>query len=1849
MKKINFAALLVFTSLLINQIHSQTFIMSESGSYSTCSGFFYDGGGPGNNYPNNQNDTLTFYPSIQGGKISITFSSFQTQIHYNQFGDIYSIKDDILYVYNGNSTAAPLIGTLQGYAGPGTITSTAADGSLTFKFVSYAPYYIPPTGARAGWNASISCSPDPPTDITMIAGGVFTTCGGNFYDSGGPNGNYMDNQNGIVTTLYPAAPGEKISVTFSSFQTQIHYNKFGDIYSIKDDILYVYNGNSTTAPLIGTLQGKSGYGTIRSTASDGSLTFKFVSFAPYYTPPTGARAGWNATISCSPDPPADITMIAGGAFTTCGGNFYDSGGPNGDYMDNQDGIVTTLYPATPGAKISVTFSSFQTQIHYNKFGDIYSIKDDILYVYNGNSTAAPLIGALQGKSGYGTIRSTASDGSLTFKFVSFAPYYTPPTGARAGWNATISCSPDPPTDITMIAGGAFTTCGGNFYDSGGPNGNYMDNQDGIVTTLYPATPGAKISVTFSSFQTQIHYNKFGDIYSIKDDILYVFNGNSTAAPLIGTLQGFAGPGTISSTAADGSLTFRFVSFAPYYTPPTGARAGWNATISCSPDPPTDITMIAGGAFTTCGGHFYDSGGPNGDYMDNQNGIVTTLYPTTPGAKISVTFNSFKTQPNYSKFGNIYQIVDDILYIYNGPNTTSPLIAELSGAMTPGAIASTAADGSLTFKFVSYAPYYTPPAGARAGWDATISCSIVALSIIGQPEDQLASIGGTATFSVSAIGSPPITYQWRKNGVAIPGANSPSYATPELTLLDNGDKYSCYLTNNGGGYSATSNEALLTVTADCITPTNQASNVSFPSSGMNQMTIQFTKGSGSRRIVKMNTSNSFSTPSNGTDPAANPVYGGSGEQVVYNGNSNTVTVTGLAPNTTYWVRVYEAYCTGSSSLYNGTTAVGNPGNNTTLAAPSTVYSLVCTNVIPDHSNLVEEYTFYQDNTPYSDNQPIKVCADGSTATYFKVQVSNPSLVSFRILDENGNVPTDPGKYGQLGEEYTFFGNYVEVAYTHPRYMNASWLYRECTLQVLYNGEPISGASFPLHIYRAPIVFVHGFLGDKTTFEDVEFSLWSGSLYPDMPNSPLIHRVEYFLTSLQRFNVNKNVVPNGIISVFKKAREQNYSTGKAIVMGHSMGGILSRIYLQSSKYENDITKLVTINTPNYGTQFANWAELNFAIFSTIVKVARPLTIFSTGAIKDLKVNSREITMVLNGPLVEQRKVPSVTLSTDEIGDNSNSMGNTLRFVLSIIPDLYGEPDDLVVPMSSQRSGIFIMPIVPQQWHVGSCENLGIINQIKSLIDADPLGNSFTQNGFIPGELNNPFSIFNFDDNSNDPYRTLDSLQITSPTSGQEFLPNDNVQVDIFYSGDITQMGLIVYGNSIDPILIDTTAVEQLTFQIPDTALGVLNLFLLAGNSQGWIATDTVHIVVTPTIAADSIAVEPDTVKLALGLYTAVSVTGYFNGDEDGVSLIGVPGLAVEYDPAFLSYEGAGVFKGLSYGATSVVFSFQEHSDTAYFFVFDDPSVLIAAFDYSDDEICVNSSITFQDQSFGLATGYQWVFEGGVPTTSTAQNPVVNYPEAGIFSVSLKTTFENGIDSIFIDSLIIVHAPPEVTVLPDPADFCEGDTVALTASPNDAYYLWSTGETTQTILVSSPGTYAVTVAEIGNCAGFGETTVSIIPDPTIDLGPDTTLQVGQILILDASGPDLTYLWSTGADTPTLSVDSSGTYSVTVTNSDNCSASDSIVVTFLTSTIEQSGIIKITLYPNPADQFIHIKVIGSATTGIQIIDVLGKVILEDHGFEPDGSARTINLINISSGIYYVKIIGVGFVKTVRMVKSSG
>jgi beta-galactosidase len=156
------------------------------------------------------------------------------------------------------------------------------------------------------------------------------------------------------------------------------------------------------------------------------------------------------------------------------------------------------------------------------------------------------------------------------------------------------------------------------------------------------------------------------------------------------------------------------------------------------------------------------------------------------------------------------------------NGTAPLTyqwqkngSNIGGATAPSYTtpATTTADNGSTFSVV-----VTNSKGTVASSAATLTVNTAAVppTITTQPTSQTVTAGQTATFTVVANGTAPLSYQWQKNGSNIGGATAPSYTTPATTTADNGSTFSVVVTNSKG--SVTSNAATLTVNAAAVAPT-----------------------------------------------------------------------------------------------------------------------------------------------------------------------------------------------------------------------------------------------------------------------------------------------------------------------------------------------------------------------------------------------------------------------------------------------------------------------------------------------------------------------------------------------------------------------------------------------------------------------------------------------------------------------------------------------------------------------------------------------------------------------------------------------------------------------------------------------------------------------------------------------------------------------------------------------------------------------------------------------------------------------------------------------------------------------
>lgn len=145
--------------------------ISEGGVVATSAGgYFYDSGGPNNEYGRNEHYIMTFTSNQgTGTKIRMTFTEF----------NVSGREPDYLVIYDGMNTSAPEIGTYCDWS-PGTVTATNADGALTFVFISGSDYFV-----GDGWKAAISIvTPSYFIDVSANPGNGGTVSGVGTYECG---------------------------------------------------------------------------------------------------------------------------------------------------------------------------------------------------------------------------------------------------------------------------------------------------------------------------------------------------------------------------------------------------------------------------------------------------------------------------------------------------------------------------------------------------------------------------------------------------------------------------------------------------------------------------------------------------------------------------------------------------------------------------------------------------------------------------------------------------------------------------------------------------------------------------------------------------------------------------------------------------------------------------------------------------------------------------------------------------------------------------------------------------------------------------------------------------------------------------------------------------------------------------------------------------------------------------------------------------------------------------------------------------------------------------------------------------------------------------------------------------------------------------------------------------------------------------------------------------------------------------------------------------------------------------------------------------------------------------------
>lgn len=275
-----------------------------------------------------------------------------------------------------------------------------------------------------------------------------------------------------------------------------------------------------------------------------------------------------------------------------------------------------------------------------------------------------------------------------------------------------------------------------------------------------------------------------------------------------------------------------------------------------------------------------------------------------------------------------------------------------------------------------------------------------------------------------------------------------------------------------------------------------------------------------------------------------------------------------------------------------------------------------------------------------------------------------------------------------------------------------------------------------------------------------------------------------------------------------------------------------------------------------------------------------------------------------------------------------------------------------------------------------------------------------------------------------------------------------------------------------------------------------------------------------------------------------------------------------------------------------------------------------------------------------------------STAATTAAITVTTSGSYTVTV--TDGNNCSATSTATTVNVSASPAPTVNASATAACSGETVTLTASTADSY-LWSNNATTQAIQVTATGNFTVTTTNSDACDGVGTsapTTVTFTATPTA--AGSFTINGNVVTFSNSSTGATSYSWDFGdftnssASAPVHAFAANGSYTVVLTAiNGSCTDTQSFTVAITVSLEELAGVENINVYPNPATESFVVAFDNqnNQAVTIEMIDQMGRVI-QSNTIEQSGvQVAEFNTMNVSNGMYSIRISSNGNSLTKRMV----
>jgi pimeloyl-ACP methyl ester carboxylesterase len=634
-------------------------------------------------------------------------------------------------------------------------------------------------------------------------------------------------------------------------------------------------------------------------------------------------------------------------------------------------------------------------------------------------------------------------------------------------------------------------------------------------------------------------------------------------------------------------------------------------------------------------------------------------------------------------------------------------------------------------------------------------------------------------------------------------------------------------------------------------------------------------------------------------------------------------------------------------------------------------------ITDDDRFRRLIAMYDSKKPQSeiDKDTLFISADGSKATILKWTGSDSKNLQFRIKD--GSAAYDPEQHGSFMVRYLnpLANDSIRLQYTHPSYINDLY-----TVSTQFNGKAVRMLivdttlspekivlDIPVKFMLPPVLMLHGLWSDATTWDKMKAYLLDNGIY---------NYKDYQLStpsylSDREFTYNRAFIASYIDKLIEDCGKNRFSAGKVDIVSHSMGGILSRLYLQEGNgagpYKKDIHKLITINTPHSGSPLANIVEDKDDFFRWVLKKVGKDPY--KGALNNLAIGKAPIDSLLNGPDLNHNIVPSHAIhSNDDFGVWAEKANGTINdfitspiklkptdyfsllptgqgfgltspvtsgakmFLFSVkywftkntscpwntaintcLEQIYKGKNDLIVSDESQVGGMTDANTLFSGYnHLNVQKSAPIYFKVLSLFRENVGSPLFSTNGFHPAKLKwNPV----LGTVAGRP-AGIDSVKIISPAYGAFYNRGDSVLVTIRASNGIKRILFgMGYENDVDAFAVQSPD-SLFRFKVPADVVNEIDFKIFGFDDFGNESTDSSLIRINPGVGVtlDSIRFVQNNnglvPQIPIGDSTSFSLYGFYS-DGSIRNITYEPGVSFTSGGGGISNSSPAAIKGLVLG--------------------------------------------------------------------------------------------------------------------------------------------------------------------------------------------------------------------------------------------------------------------------------------------------------------------------------------------------